>query len=246
MSSSSKARRIIRQRQAGGEPAAVAAPAAPTPVDVPPSRLRGSPVVRSRRIAPEQEVLAGAERRARDLVAEAEREARAILDRAEFERTGAIEQGQQRGYQEGYAAGQQVAEREMTDALQLVRSIASEAKVVRDTILSDTEPQILRLTAAATRSVVGGLVEQHPELVLEAVQRALRLTGDQEVLRLRVHPESQQLVEARFGPDAQGWTVQADAGLALGGCIIDTAAGLIDASVEGQTAEIAAGWLEAV
>ena len=211
MSSLSKRRTIIRQRaeQSAAPPAGVADAFAPPSAEGPgdgtirvaAGRLRGSPVVRSGRISRDHEVMAGAERRAREMLSEAEREARAILDRAEFERVSAIEQGQQQGYQDGFGAGQAAAQEEMTQALQLVRTVATDTKALRDTVLADTEPQILRLTAAAARRVVGGVVEQHPELVQEAVRRALVLTGDQEVLRLRVHPDSRQLVAARFGPE---------------------------------------------
>ena len=247
MSSLSRRQTIIRAGEGRRQGVAGAADGAGVEAtSVPARRVRGSPLVRSRRIARDQEIIAGAERRVRELLADAEVEARAIRDRAEFERVSAIEEGQQQGYQEGYAAGQSAAQQEMTQTLQLVRAAASDTKVLRDTILADTEPQILRLTAAAARRVVGGMVEQHPELVQEAVSRALALIGDQEVLRLRVHPESLQVVSARFGPEEQGWEVQGDEGLALGGCIIDTAAGLIDASIEGQTAELAAAWRELV
>ena len=250
MSSLTRRRTIIRQSALAGERTGGAADAPlvaePARDSVAANRVHGSAVVRRGRISRDQEILASAERRGREILAEAEREARVTLDRAEFERASTIQQAQQQGYQEGFAAGQATAQEEMTQALQLVRAVGGDAKTLRDTVLADTEPQILRLTAAATRRVVGGLVERHPELVQEAVRRALLLTGDQEVLRLRVHPESMQLVTARFGPDEEGWEVQGDEGLALGGCIIDTAAGLIDASIEGQTAELTSAWQELV
>ena len=218
---------------------------------VPASRIRGSAVLRSRRIATEQEIIRGAERRAREIEAAAAADGAALRAEAEAERGSIRERAQEEGYAEGYAAGQAAAQQEMSEALQLVRAVAADTKVLRDTVLADTEPQILRLTAAAARRVVGGVVAQQPELVEEAVRRALALAGDQRVLRLRVHPESLQLLSARFGPEAEGeagedWELRGDEGLALGGCIVETSAGVIDASVEGQTDEMVSAWQELV
>ncbi len=59
---------------------------------------------------------------------------------------------------------------------------------------------------------------------------------------MRVHPESREIVEARYGPEERDWELRSDGAIALGGCIVDTEAGVIDASIEGQIGEISAGW----
>jgi len=82
-------------------------------------------------------------------------------------------------------------------------------------------------------------------VVLRAVQEALHRAGDQRILRVRVHPDQREIVEARYGPEERDWALRSDAAIALGGCVVDTAAGVVDASIEAQVSELEAAWQQA-
>lgn len=208
------------------------------------SQVKGRPLVPRRTVATAESLIEAARREAQTLLAAARAQATALRQAAQQEIAQAMESGRQRGQREGYRAGQAQAQEEMTAALTLIRSAARDTKALRDAILLNSERQILRLLTAATRRIVGDIMEQHPDLVVRAAQEALRRAGDQRVLRLRVHPDSAAILEARYGPEEQNWEIRADSALAVGGCIVDTEAGVIDASIEGQIAEIQAAWEE--
>lgn len=206
--------------------------------EVPRRQVHGRGILPRRTIAPDAAVLEQARQRAEGMVAEAEVAGAAVRQRAQEEVDAAVEVGRQQGYQ----AGLSQAQNEMMAMLELVRSVGADAKQLRDAIYANSEEQLLRLVAAAAQRVIGEVVAEHPDAVLRGVEEALRRGGDQRILRVRVHPESREIVEARYGPEERDWELRSDGAIALGGCIVDTEAGVIDASIEGQIAEISAGW----
>lgn len=214
------------------------------PVRIRRSQLRGRPLLSRGRVAPEAEILDNARRQAEALRTEAAADAAALREGAGHECANVLAAAREQGQQAGYLSGQAAAQEEMAEALQLVRTVAADTKALRDTIFRSSQEQLLRLVAATAVRVVGDVAKQHPDLVLRAVEEPLQRSGDQRVLRVRVHPDSQQIVEASYGPEERDWALRSDGGLALGGCIVDTAAGVIDASVEGQVGEIEAAWRE--
>ena len=243
--SSGEARRRSRPRQAifcGGR--RTAAERAAAPAIVRPSQLVGRHLIPERAVAPAAVMLAQATAEAASIVQAAQTEAEQLLAAARRELATAKESGRSAGYQEGFEQGRKAGQGELRAALELVQSVAQDAKGLRDSILANSEQQIVRLIAAATELVVGQVAEQHPDLVLRGAAQALHRAGDQRILRLRVHPESKAVIEAEYGPTERDWVIRSDKGMALGGCIVDTEAGVIDASIEGQVAEIAQAWAE--
>ena len=63
------------------------------------------------------------------------------------------------------------------------------------------------------------------------------------MLRIRVNPEDRELVDARLvervGEAAASWEVTTDGAITVGGCIVDTECGEVDARLDAQLEEIA-------
>jgi flagellar assembly protein FliH len=149
-------------------------------------------------------------------------------------------------YAEGRAAGEQdgveLARAELADQMALLQQALAESKAVRDRLLWAAEHEIVELVLEATRAVVGEHARLDPTLAVDTVERALGRAGAQNVVAIRVHPERHELVEAHI-TELHGsptpFEIRADDTIAVGGCVIDTATGQVDARLDVQLGEVA-------
>lgn len=129
---------------------------------------------------------------------------------------------------------------EITVAVQCFASTVDDLLAARAELLRASEETALRLTLAVARKVVHDAVRIDDKFVLQIVRRALRWAADAQRVVIRVHPDDLALVEQHL-PE---WTaslrrsralrVEGDAGLARGGCRVETEAGEIVASMQEQ------------
>ena len=183
-------------------------------------------------------------------IVESARERSAELVREVSAHIGELEQtGRQAGFELGYAEGLQTAAGDLAQALELVQAAAREGKAIRDQIIESAEGELIELVIEALERVIAVRVEQDRELVLETVRRGLDRVGAQRVVRVRVHPDDASVVRAWLderGGEGARWELRPDGGVTIGGCVIDTEAGEVDARLDVQLAQIAAQLREAV
>jgi flagellar biosynthesis/type III secretory pathway protein FliH len=189
-------------------------------------------------VAEAANIVAQARDRAEEILREASRNA--MLIEADGHRDGLA-----RGYAEGAAA----ARGELADALALVQRAAGEAKAMRDQLYARAERDLIELVIEATQSILGDRAGADALLAAETVRRALDRAGSQNVMRVRVHPDAAGAVEAwlleRHG-EAPPFQVHGDHAIGVGGCIVDTDAGIVDARLDVQLDAIATLLREAV
>ena len=199
-----------------------------------------------RALAPDSPEFAAATSReaveAVDIVSRAQEQARAIVEQAQEAVAAAQHEAYGEGRERGYADGMLGARGELADALALVQRVGAEARVVRDRLLWSAEREMIELVIDVAASVLGAQVAIDPALVLETVDRALTRAGAQNVLRVRVHPDDRSIVVAKMTEhhgDTLPFAVIDDHTVAVGGCIVDTQAGEVDARLDVQLDEIA-------
>ncbi len=150
----------------------------------------------------------------------------------------AYEEGRTAGYADGVAA----ARAELAEALAVVQYAGREAKAIRDTLLSGAEREMIELVIDAAGRIIGERVANDPDLVIQTVQRALEHAGSQNVVRVRVHTDDLQTltasVDEQYGATLP-FEVLGDNSVSVGGCVIDTDSGEIDARLDVQLDEIA-------
>ncbi len=161
------------------------------------------------------------------------------MDQAAELRRDAYREGREQGHADGAAA----AHAEVADALALVQQITLQAKVLRDRLLREAERDMLELVVACVEAILGDQVRAEPGLVLATVEHALLRAGAQNIVRIRVNPRDGQAVSARFadaaGDASASWEVTSDGAVGVGGCVIDTESGQVDARLDVQLEEIA-------
>lgn len=158
-----------------------------------------------------------------------------------------LEEARQQAYSEGFEHGRQVGAKETQDALtqpmqQLIREQAAHLeKLVNSTrsSLSHLEDalaaQLLELACDIARQVVRRELSTPLEAIRPVVQEALALAvEDGQPATLRLHPSDMELLQADMGPAlaAQNVRLLSDAALTPGGCVVESAQGTVDGTVE--------------
>jgi type III secretion protein L len=170
---------------------------------------------------------------AKELLAQAANEALTIIQQAEQR----AHQVREEAYQEGYRAGFAEFNQRLLDANERY-----------DRALADAEPDILRLAVKIAKKIIGREIESDPATVAEIVKTALGYAERSQPLTLRVNPADlpalqtcRNQLEQSAGARAIG--LIADPGVSIGGCVIETESGTIDARLETQLRVLEAGLL---
>jgi flagellar assembly protein FliH len=148
---------------------------------------------------------------------------------------GAHEEAARRGYEEGLARGTAegragadaaVASRlEQLDALARGMDEASASALVRQ------EDMLVEVVWTAICRIAGELAASRED-ALAIVRAAAAHVRETQGLRIRVHPQDAEWLGGQG--DAAGWSLQADPSVVLGGCIVESAQGSLDARLELQ------------
>lgn len=158
--------------------------------------------------------------------------------------------------QEAFAQGRQAALEESEARLgraadALARGL-EEIGRLRESLLSGSSHDMLRLVMTVARQVVQAEIAVDREIVLRTIERALQAAVQADSHRLLVSPEDLALVKEKkplFLASIHGLkniTVEADPSVAPGGCRLESDLGEVDATVDGQLEEIRRTLLAAI
>lgn len=168
-------------------------------------------------------LLTDARARAEAILAEAETQAQEIAAQAE----ALYASEKLRGFEEGQAeASAEISERMITMVTRSVDYLAS------------AEGQIARVVILCLRKILDDAPEE--DKVIAAARNALSVVRNEARVTLVVRPDIRDAVADRIGELLSGYgdigflDVAADAGLAEGGCRLETDLGVVDASIEQQ------------
>lgn len=179
---------------------------------------------------------------AANIVEEARRRADEHVQRAMHEADSIREHARQSGYRDGYTQGAQDARGELAESLALVQRAAAEGVAIRNDLLRRSEREMVEMVIAALHAILGDRAVNDPSIVTHTVAHALDRAGAQNVVRVHVHPSQAEFVLATL-TDAEGeppaFEVFPDGAVGLGGCIVDTTHGRVDARLDVQLDAIA-------
>ncbi|MCS7044459.1 MAG: FliH/SctL family protein [Bryobacteraceae bacterium] len=143
-------------------------------------------------------------------------------------------------YQQGLEEGRRQAAAQWDAALQRLARSLEEIAGYKPRLRLEAEREVVELALAIARRILRRELHIDPEAVLGLVKAAMEKAAQREITEIRVHPGHAELVRAhlaRIGaPEAL--EVRADAALEPGAVVLETARGLVDASIETQLDEI--------
>lgn len=164
------------------------------------------------------------------LLHKARDEARALVEQARSEAEAVRETARK--------AGLEAATDEIQDRLFEI----AEASVG---VIARSEERIIDLALQIAQRIIGALGEQ--EVAMRVAMRSLKLTGHSSFIRMRVAPGAVEAVRVRLDevlPTTMPSTaveVIGDARVRDAGCVLETDAGLIDATIDSQIEAIRRG-----
>ncbi len=144
-----------------------------------------------------------------------------------------------KGYAQGERAGLEAGGKRAEAMLRRIGQTIEELGGLRQTLIQETEREMVQLALTLARRVVHREVTLDPELAAALAHVALERLGTTTPATIRLNPEDYTVVaqdSARWGGSTV--TVVPDPSISRGGCLVDTAFGSVDATIERQFDEL--------
>ncbi|HTD06454.1 flagellar assembly protein FliH [Undibacterium sp.] len=141
-----------------------------------------------------------------------------------------LQQGQEDGHREGYASGKEIIDAELEGVRAVAHHFAEQIASANTLVAQD----VFRLALDLSEAMLRTSLELDPALVLPVVREAVEsLPSVQRPAQLILHPKDAEIVRSHMGDelDKDGWRIVADSHMEPGGCKLETAQNLVDASV---------------
>ncbi len=151
-------------------------------------------------------------------------EAREILNQVQEEMERSRKQGEQRGYQEG-----------LTQALEYLNKLHA----LREKMFEDMEPQVVKLSFSIAEKIVGQQIEENKMAILGIVKQALDAAIGYKVL-VRLNPSDYEKIKSQEAQllakveSTRTISFKADETVKVGGCMVESEVGAIDAQLDTQ------------
>jgi flagellar assembly protein FliH len=150
----------------------------------------------------------------------------------------------------GLKEGKELAERGLINVFKALRASSETIHNLRDKIFRESEDELINLVMLVARKVIIHEISQDRSILAGVVQHALAGLSAREEITVRVNPEDFLLVTS--GRDEllhkelinERLLLKPDPTVAVGFCLVDTAMGTIDASLDGQMDQIYRSLLE--
>jgi flagellar assembly protein FliH len=162
-----------------------------------------------------------------------ELEEQAVVRVSEIER-----EAYEKGYQQGEAAGLEMGRAKMAPALADLNALVEAVGRAHGEVVKANQDELLDLAKTIATRLLHRELSMTPDQVMTTLQEVLSLVGSEQRVRLRVSQgDFQFLVEHQSELPALGQlgdlvTFEVDPDMVRGGCLVQTATGLIDATME--------------
>jgi flagellar assembly protein FliH len=148
---------------------------------------------------------------------------------------------EQRGYRAGEERGELAAASLQQAQVDRLKALAFQLSQARDGVLADAEDMLVEIAFAAVCRIVGEQGARRDTL-LRVVAEASATARQRDQLTIRLHPDDAALLRlGAHGPEPLVRFV-GDASVQLGGCMVDSAAGTLDARFETQLSMLGAAF----
>ena len=179
------------------------------------------------------------------LLEQAQNEAQEIIINAENEVNGIKE----KAYQSGYEAGLKVAEKEVSETIermsQVLTNAFKELASLKGEIVANAEGDLIELTVAIAKKLVCCELKQHPEFLIDVIKEAIKTSKMENEITIRINPEDRVILEQHAGElidflramtfyQTAKIIIEDDISLTQGGCVIITDTNIIDMTYEAR------------
>lgn len=155
----------------------------------------------------------------------------AAREEAELAAAALRAEAELRGYEEGLARGELAGRAPLDEQREHFAALSAALVRSKAAVLADAEDAMVELAFAAVCKVVGEHAASAAGVAAMVRQHSARRHEREQVV-VRLHPDDFALLQA--GEEGLADHCRADAGIELGGCIVDSGSGSLDARLETQ------------
>ena len=144
----------------------------------------------------------------------------------------------------GKREGAEEVEKRLGPTIQAFASAVEEISRLRESILKNSSDDMLRLVLAIAEQIIPCAVSLNPEIIHHTIVKALQAAADADSYHIKVHPDDMAVVMEKKPllmasiSGLKNLTVEEDAHIARGGCLVESELGQVDATIESQLEEI--------
>lgn len=167
----------------------------------------------------------------------------AVEDKVKAHEAG-LKEGHQKGFAEGYAKGEADLQSSVNRVQQNITSVLKAFEAQKEALLSKSERKTLEIIFLAVERILHTEAKTRPELVQNVLKAALTEIAKTDTLRIKVNPAEAESVNA----SKQFWLpvnsqihevkIEEDSRVERGGCVVESAAGSVDARLSTQLEKI--------
>jgi len=201
------------------------------------------------RYVSKESILKEARDEAEKIIQKARGEALLITDNAKWElnklRVKTEEDAREQGHAEGLNKGMMEAEAVIRDA----EKELLDAHTKRDEVMKSAEPQIVELIAKILEKLVGNVQKANPQIIMHLVREGLSESAGSENVKLKLSPDDYDYVQEHYDEiselvGSKKIELIKDAALKPMDCVIETAYGNVDSSLDQQFESLKADLLQ--
>ena len=183
------------------------------------------------------------ELRAHQRLGEAERQAQALLAAARQKAARVTEEAIRDGRLQGQAEGRSEARASLQALVTGLTAAGARLQTLEETFRTQAPAIITELALAVAGRLCRAAAAQEPAAILETVREALALLPEPGEVTVRIHPDHFAILQdhwlglSDYLGEAAALQFLADPAVEAGGCIVEAAGGLVDATLAGRLEE---------
>jgi flagellar assembly protein FliH len=161
-----------------------------------------------------------------------------------------LQRKMQEAFEKGAEAERKLADDDLAGICSALTEAISVVSRLRGRIVRESEDDILSLAFMVAKKIVRQEIKHDRQILVQLVSEALRGFPEKHDIVVSLHPEDYKVISsnrelflAGIGNDRQ-ITLKPDEATTLGGCVVESSTGVIDARIEAQLDEIYKGLIE--
>ncbi|MBM7867107.1 hypothetical protein GTO89_10550 [Heliobacterium gestii] len=191
-----------------------------------------------------QELMIQAREQANAIIAEATERAAMVVAEAEQEGQTIRQSHAEEGYQLGLAQGLEAARQEGETIIANAWREAEAARQAKAAYIDKAEPEMVELAITIAEKILAYEIANRRDVVVHIAANALNKVRDMSAVILKVNPQDYPLIQS-IKPELTAMvkglrtlTLEQDETVSVGGCILETNHGYVDARIDAQLDEV--------
>lgn len=183
---------------------------------------------------------------ARDIISNARAEAEVVRLQASEEIVQSRQKAEKEAYAEGLKRAHEEIEADRQLAMQQGQAILEEARQSKLKVFRSSETDMVRLVMAITKKVIATELKTNPAIIISVLQEAIDYLDKPENIMVYVNPQDiDTVLEVKdsgnltdIGSNNTKLDIKSDERVSMGGCLLESDAGSVDAQLETRIASV--------